>query len=84
MKNILIILVFSVFPITAIIFHLWTTYIAFSEGGFLSGIFTMCFPVIGEIYWMIKMWGENDTYTTIAIIHLIGAFFYAILFGNKN
>ena len=81
--KILLILVYSIFPITAVIFHIWTTIIAFTEGGILGGILTLIFPVIGELYWLVKMWGENDTYTTIAIVHLIGAFFYAILGGNK-
>ncbi len=81
--KILLILVYSIFPITAVIFHIWTTIIAFTEGGILGGILTLIFPVIGELYWLVQMWGENDTYTTLAIVHLIGAFFYAILGGNK-
>jgi hypothetical protein len=81
--KILLILVYSIFPITAVIFHIWTTIIAFTEGGILGGILTLIFPVIGELYWLVQMWGENDTYTTLAIVHLIGAFFYAIMGGNK-
>jgi len=69
----------------AILFHLWTTVIAFNEGGFLGGILTLIFPVIGELYWMIKMWGRNDMYTNLCIFHLIGALVYTIIGGgNKN
>lgn len=79
MRNLLLILVLSVFPITSFIFHIWTTIIGFSEGGMLGGILTLFFPVIAEIYWMINMWGENDAYSVIGIIHLIGLPIYSIM-----
>ena len=74
MKNIFLILIFSIFPISSIIFHLWTTYIAFDQGGFFGGLLTFIFPLMSELYWVFKVWGENETYTTISIIHFIGAF----------
>lgn len=79
MRNILVFIVFSVIPITAILFHLWTVVIAFSEGGILSGIITLILPVLAEIYWMVKMWGVNDTYITLGIIHLIGVLSLGLL-----
>ncbi len=83
MKRLLFWLTFSVFPITAIIYHLWTAIIGFSEGGFLGGLLTLFLPVLSEIYWFFKMLGENEAYTIVAIIHAILAFFYIIL-GNAN
>ncbi|MCX7985820.1 MAG: hypothetical protein N2662_02640 [Bacteroidales bacterium] len=62
---------FGLFVLTAIITHIWTVIIAFSEAGFLGGVITLILPFLGEIYWMIKMFGENDTYAYIALIHLI-------------
>jgi hypothetical protein len=82
--RIVLILLFGIFPITAIIFHIWTTVIAFSEGGFWGGILTFIIPFISEIYWMVKMWGENDAYTTIGIIHLIGALLWTLFGGNNR
>jgi hypothetical protein len=82
MKSILIFLILGVFPITAVVFHIWTTIIAFTEGGIMGGILTLIFPVIGELYWMIKMWGENDTYTTLCIVHMLGALAWTMLKGS--
>jgi hypothetical protein len=62
---------FGVFAITAIITHIWTVIIAFTEAGFLGGILTLFLPLLGELYWMFKMFGENDTYAYIALTHLI-------------
>jgi len=63
--------IYSIFAITALITHVWTVVIAFTEAGFFGGIATLCLPVLAEIYWMIKMFGENDLYAGIALIHLL-------------
>ncbi|WP_425422894.1 hypothetical protein [Phaeodactylibacter xiamenensis] len=68
---------YGVFAITAIITHIWTVIIAFTEGGFLGGIISLFLPFLAELYWMFKMFGENDTYAYIALAHLI----LAIPFG---
>ena len=62
---------YSVFAITAIITHIWTVIIAFSEGGFLGGIISLFLPFLAELYWMFNMFGENDAYAYIALAHLI-------------
>jgi hypothetical protein len=67
----LIISLYPVFVITSIVTHIWTVIIAFSESGFLGGIITLILPGISEIYWMFKMFGENDLYAYIALIQLI-------------
>jgi len=78
MKNFILALL-PVFMISSTIFHLWTTYYAFSEGGFWSGIISFILPFISEIYWCIKMWGVDSTYTTIACVHLVGSLVFSIL-----
>jgi hypothetical protein len=70
MKTIFVSL-YGVFAITAIITHIWTVIIAFTEAGFFGGILTLFLPFLGELYWMYKMFGENDTYAYIALTHLI-------------
>jgi hypothetical protein len=70
MKTLLISL-YPIFVITSIVTHIWTVIIAFSESGFLGGIITLILPGISEIYWMFKMFGENDLYAYIALIQLI-------------
>ncbi len=73
---------FTAFIVTAIITHVWTTIIGFQEGGFFGGILTFIFPFLSEVYWMIKMFGENNLYSIIALIHLILALLYA--FTDRN
>jgi hypothetical protein len=60
-----------IFPITAIITHIWTVIIAFTESGFFGGILTLFLPFLAEIYWIFKMFGENNTYAYIALTHLV-------------
>lgn len=72
---------YGIFVITAIITHVWTVIIAFEEG-FWSGVITLFLPVLAELYWMFKMFGENDTYAYIALIHLILAIPFS-MFGRE-
>lgn len=77
MKTIFVSL-FGVFAITAIITHIWTVIIAFTEAGVFGGVLTLILPFLGELYWMFKMFGENDTYAYIALIHLILAIPFSV------
>jgi hypothetical protein len=81
MKSIFVSL-FGLFAITALITHFWTVVIAFTVGGFWGGLLTLFLPFLGEIYWMIKMFGENDTYAYIALAHLVLAIPFSILGRN--
>lgn len=72
---------YSIFIVTAIITHIWTVVIAFTQGGLLGGVVTLILQVLGEIYWMIKMFGVNDAYSYIALIHLILAIPFS-MFGR--
>ncbi|MDX9697775.1 MAG: hypothetical protein RBT49_18425 [Bacteroidales bacterium] len=80
MKSIFISL-YGIFTVTAIITHIWTVVIAFTEGGFLAGIVSLFLPFLAEIYWMFVMFGVNDVYAYIALIHLILAIPFA-MFGR--
>ncbi|GAA0877391.1 hypothetical protein GCM10009119_03590 [Algoriphagus jejuensis] len=60
-----------IFIITATITHIWTVIIAFSEGGIFAGLLSLLLPFLSEIYWIFKMFGENNLYTYTAITHLI-------------
>ena len=73
---------FSIFSITAIITHIWTVIIAFTEGGIFAGIISLFLPFLAELYWMFKMFGENDAYAYIALIHLLLAIPFS-LFGRN-
>lgn len=74
--------VYGVFKVTAIITHIWTVAIAFKEGGFLGGVISLMLPFLAELYWMFKMFGENDTYAYIALIHLILAVLISMFLGK--
>lgn len=69
--------IFGIFAVTAIITHIWTVIIAFNEAGFFGALLTLILPVLSEIYWMFKMFGENNTYAYIALVHLILSFLFA-------
>ena len=73
---------YGVFAVTAIITHIWTVIIAFSEGGFFAGILSLFLPFLAELYWMFKMFGENDTYAYIALTHLLLAIPFSV-FGRE-
>jgi hypothetical protein len=75
---------YGVFAISAIITHIWTVIIAFTEAGFFGGVLTLFLPFLGEIYWMFRMFGENDTYAYIALVHLILAIPFSILGGGNR
>ena len=79
MRN-LISSLYNVFVTTAIITHIWTVIIAFSHGGFLAGILSLFLPFLAEIFWMFKMFGTNDVYAVIALIHLILAIFFFLAY----
>jgi hypothetical protein len=74
---------YSVFAITAIITHIWTVIIAWEEAGFFGAVLTLILPFLAELYWMFKMFGENDTYAYIALAHLLLAAFFT-LFSPKS
>ena len=69
--NALFALIASIYPITAMITHLWTVIIAFTEAGFFGGIITLFLPFLSQLYWIFQMAGENDLYVVIAVAHLI-------------
>ncbi len=73
---------FGVFVFTAIVTHVWTVIIAFTEGGLFAGILSLFLPFLAELYWMFKMFGENDTYAYIALVHLILAIPFS-MFGRE-
>lgn len=73
--------IYSIFVFTAIITHVWTVIIAFNEAGLFGCIVTLFLPALAEIYWMIKMFGENDTYAVIALVHLVLSILF-VVFGK--
>ena len=62
---------YGIFMITAIITHVWTVFIAFTESGMIAGIISLFLPFLSELYWMFKMFEDNATYAYIALIHLL-------------
>lgn len=60
-----------IFIVTATITHIWTVIIAFSEGGIFAGVLSLLLPFLSEIYWIFKMFGENNLYAYTALTHLI-------------
>jgi len=69
--KIIFLTIYPVFVVTALITHVWTVIIAFQVGGFWAGILSLFLPFLSELYWMFKMFGENNLYAYIALIHLV-------------
>ncbi len=74
----------GIFMITALITHIWTVIIAFTESGMFAGIISLFLPFFSELYWMFKMFGEKDTYAYIALIHLLLAIPFGMFGREKN
>jgi hypothetical protein len=62
---------YGLFVISSLITHGWTVIIAFTVGGVWGGIFSLILPGISEIYWMIKMLGQNNVYSIIALSQIV-------------
>ena len=71
-------LVIFIWPITALITHIWTVVVAFEHGGMVSGVISFFVPFLSEIYWLFKMFGVNNFYAYIALAHLILALPYSM------
>lgn len=39
--------------------YLWSIYIAYKETGLIGSIITFLLPVVGQIYWVYRMWSEQ-------------------------
>jgi len=57
--------------IMATITHLWTVYIAFTEGGFWGGVLSFFMPFLSELFWMFQMFGYNDYYAYFTLATMI-------------
>jgi len=77
----LITLLASSIWILGTVYHLWTVIIAFQHG-FISGIVTLILPVISEIYWFFKLWGENTVYIVVSIIYAVIALIVTLFRNN--
>lgn len=83
MKSIFVPL-YGVFVVTATITHIWTVIIAFNHGGLWGGVLSIFLPFLAEVYWMFKMFGVNNTYAIIALIHLLLAIPFSMFGGGRS
>lgn len=61
----------NVLALLVAIAHIWTTVIGLQEGGIFGGILTFIFPILSEIYWVIKMFGVNAFYSVYTIVCVV-------------
>ena len=69
--------------LTAFVTHIWTVIIAYTQAGFFGAILTLIIPFLSEIFWMFKMFGENNLYAYTVLIHLILSIPFSII-GRAN
>ena len=74
----------KIFAVTAMIVHIWTVVLAFSVRGVIGGILTLFLPGLSEIYWLFATWGDDGLYTTLVIIHMIGALYFVVAANQHN
>ena len=48
--------------VLAAVVHVWTVIIAFKISGFWAALLSFLFPIISQIYWAVKIFGENMMY----------------------
>jgi hypothetical protein len=63
--------IYPLFEITAVATHFWTVVVAFKAGGFFAAVTSFLLPVLSEIYWIVKMFGINDVFVFVALLHLL-------------
>ena len=73
----------SILQILLFLYHIWTVVIAFDHG-FWSGIITLFLPILSEIYWIFKMFGENNLYSILGLISFPAAIILNTLKGNSK
>src|SRR5690348_14418201 len=49
--------------------YFWAIYIAFKETGIVSAFITFCLPVVGEIYWTIRLWNKYSFYNHFVLLN---------------
>lgn len=52
--------------------HIWTIIIAYSFSGLMGAVITLCLPVIGQIYWFIRMWNYAGTFLNLYCLSIVG------------
>lgn len=72
-----------IFILSVALTFIWTTIIGFSNG-IIAGILTMSLPIISSLYWMIKMFGENNAYSYTVLVQLIVTALVYLLFLRKG
>lgn len=65
--------------VLAAVVHIWTVIIAFKVSGLVAAILSFFFPIISQIYWVIKTFGENMMYFYIVLATFAVAFIGAII-----
>lgn len=69
--RIILALIGTCLQLLALAFHLYTVYIALPHG-YVAASLTLFFPFLAEIYWLIKLWGIDNTYRTVFFVIVIG------------
>lgn len=65
--------------VLAAVVHIWTVIIAFKVSGLVAAILSFFFPIISQIYWVIKTFGDNKMYFHTILAMLSAALICAII-----
>ena len=59
-----------ILSLSGLVTIIWTIIIGFSKGA-ISGLVTLFLPILSSLYWMVKMFGENNAYSYTVLIQLV-------------
>jgi len=76
-------LILRISGLFALVAHIWTVYLGFTEAGILGGVASLLLPVLAEIYWVFQKWGQDTAYIACVFIPIILSAF-ASLFGRRT
>jgi hypothetical protein len=52
------------------IFHIWTTMIAFEQGGSTAGFLTFIMPGLSALYWLFSTFDISSGYTILGLVSI--------------
>ena len=59
-----------------LVFHFYTTYVAFDVAGFAAALITCALPILAELYWVWRLWDASGTLLT----HYLALFLLIVVF----
>lgn len=70
-------IIYVIIWLAGIAIHLYTVLMAFSVKGFIAALFTLCLPVLAEVYWTFVSWQASGAFINMYSVIILA---YVIIF----